>query len=75
MAKNKVLRKAPPGPMISPSPPALAPWWMTFPLLLVALAVPNLVFSGLSWFDTLHLMKWVVTAVPVALCWVVAGIG
>ena len=73
MAKNKVLRKAPPGPMIPPSPPVLAPWWVVFPLLLIALAVPNLVFSGLSWFDTLHLMKWVVTAVPVALCWVVAG--
>ena len=64
MAKNNVLRKSPSGLLPPLSPPTLVPWFVTFPLLLLSLTVPNLVFSGTSWFDTLHLLKWVVTAVP-----------
>lgn len=34
---------------------------------LLALAVPNLVFSGFSFHSSLHLMKWVAALVPLAL--------
>ena len=73
MAKNNTLRKTPSGLLPPASPPDVFPWWFAFPLLLISLAVPNLVFSGTSWFDTLHLMKWAVTAIPVALLWTVGG--
>jgi O-antigen ligase len=39
----------------------------------VAFAVPNLVFSGPHWFDTLHIMKWFVTMAPVAVITILAG--
>jgi O-antigen ligase len=40
----------------------------------VSLAVPNLVYSGMSWFQTLHFMKWVVALVPLAVLSIVAGL-
>ncbi|HPU77418.1 MAG TPA: O-antigen ligase family protein [Thermosynergistes sp.] len=39
----------------------------------VSLALPNIVFSGDFWFQTLHLMKWVFALVPIAVLCVVAG--
>ena len=39
----------------------------------VSLALPNLVYSGVFFFQTLHLMKWTVTLVPIALACLVAG--
>ena len=56
-----------PGSLILPS--------CLFPLaLFVSLVLPNLVFSGPWFYSTLHLMKWAVALVPVALCGLLAGI-
>ena len=43
-------------------------------LAFAALGLPNLVFSGVSWFDTLHIMKWTAAMVPIALISAVGGI-
>ncbi|MDR0652033.1 MAG: O-antigen ligase family protein [Synergistaceae bacterium] len=39
----------------------------------ITFAIPNLVFSGPRWFDTLHIMKWFVTMTPVGIVTVLAG--
>jgi len=39
----------------------------------VSLALPNIVFSGDFWFQTLHLMKWTCAAVPIAILCIVVG--
>lgn len=46
-------------------------WFFT--LFAVSLAVPNLIYSGGTFFQTLHLMKWVVSLVPVGLMALTAG--
>lgn len=51
----------------------LVPKWMCVAAFAVTFTVPNLVFSGRAWFDTLHIMKWFVTMAPIALLSVVAG--
>ena len=43
-------------------------------LAFFSLGLPNLVFSGISWFDTLHVMKWAAAMVPVALMSAIGGI-
>ncbi|WP_367337607.1 O-antigen ligase family protein [Aminivibrio sp.] len=40
----------------------------------ISLVFPNLVFSGPYFYSTLHLAKWAVALVPVALCGIAAGI-
>jgi O-antigen ligase len=52
----------------------LVPDWLFAGLLLCSLAVPNLVFSGPNWFDTLHLLKFFWALVPVALLTALAGV-
>jgi O-antigen ligase len=39
----------------------------------ITFAIPNLVFSGSRWFDTLHIMKWFVTMAPVGVVAIWAG--
>ena len=51
----------------------LAPAWMTAVLFWVGFVLPNLLFSNDYFFNTLHLMKWIFTAAPLALLGVVAG--
>ncbi len=53
-------------------PLPLVPAWILMPLWFVSLAVPNLVYSGVLFADTLHILKWTVTGVPVALAVIVA---
>lgn len=48
--------------------------WLCLLCMGVSLAVPNLVYSGMYWFQTLHLMKWVVAFVPVAVLCIVVGL-
>lgn len=43
-------------------------------LIFISLAVPNLVFSGPHWFDTLHIMKWFVAMVPIAAICIITGL-
>ncbi|HPI98224.1 MAG TPA: O-antigen ligase family protein, partial [Synergistales bacterium] len=44
-----------------------------FILSIIALGLPNIVFSGKFWFQTLHMMKWFVAMVPVAVLAILAG--
>lgn len=45
-----------------------------FCLAFIALALPNITFSGTRFFDTLHIMKWVFSMVPVALMAIAGGL-
>ena len=64
------------GSSLSPQeePGSLLPAGFFSLVLFVSLVLPNLVFSGPYFFSTLHLMKWAVALVPVALCGLLAGI-
>ncbi len=53
---------------------SLVPAWLLVPLWLVSLALPNLVYSGVLFADTLHVIKWAVTGVPIAIAAFVAGL-
>lgn len=55
------------------APVPLVPPALLIPLWFAALALPNLVFSGVSFYDTLHIMKWTVTGAPIAIALLVAG--
>ena len=44
--------------------PAL-PVWVIGLLWAVSLCLPNLIYSGIRFADTLHIIKWTVTAIPV----------
>ena len=56
------------------APLPLVPAWLLLPLWFVSLALPNLVYSGISFADTLHILKWTVTGVPIAMAVFLAGI-
>ncbi|NLX84867.1 MAG: O-antigen ligase family protein, partial [Synergistaceae bacterium] len=43
-------------------------------LIFISLGLPNLIFSGISWFDTLHLMKWTFAMVPIAIISAIGGV-
>ena len=59
---------------IASAPLPLVPIWLVVPLWYVSLALPNLVYSGVSWYDTLHIVKWAVAAIPVGIAAIVAGL-
>ena len=52
----------------------LVPAWLLMPLWLISLALPNLIYSGILFADTLHILKWTVTGVPIAIAAFVAGL-
>lgn len=52
----------------------LVPSWLLILLWLVSLALPNLIYSGVSFADTLHILKWTVAGVPVAIAVLIAGV-
>ena len=52
----------------------LIPEFVFYYLMFVALTLPNIIFSGVGWFDTLHIMKWVFAMVPVALITIWGGV-
>ena len=56
------------------SPVPLVPAWILLPLWFISLALPNLIYSGINFADTLHILKWTVTGVPVAVAVFIAGI-
>ncbi|MGC9489642.1 MAG: O-antigen ligase family protein [Thermovirgaceae bacterium] len=49
------------------------PFGLYFGVLFIALTLPNIAFSGLGWFQTLHLLKWFFAFVPVGVLAVFAG--
>lgn len=55
-------------------PVPLVPAWLLIPLWLVSLVLPNLVYSGVKFADTLHILKWTVTGVPAAIAVLIAGV-
>ncbi|MDR1885471.1 MAG: O-antigen ligase family protein [Synergistaceae bacterium] len=59
---------------IGPDDLPLAPRWLLCLVFIISFSLPNLVFSGKYWFDTLHLMKWAVTMAPVAVLSAVMGV-
>lgn len=52
----------------------LVPVYILLPLWFISLGLPNLVYSGVNFADTLHILKWAITGVPVAVAGLVAGI-
>ena len=56
------------------APVPLVPAWILVPLWFVSLAVPNIIYSGVQFADTLHILKWTVTGVPVAIAVFIAGV-
>ncbi|MDR3331528.1 MAG: O-antigen ligase family protein [Synergistaceae bacterium] len=53
---------------------SLVPKWLLYVAFMISFSLPNLVFSGRHWFDTLHIMKWFVTMVPIGVLSLVFGI-
>ena len=68
MKNNKLTEK------IQPQQLPLVPAWILLPLWFVSLTVPNIIYSGISFADTLHILKWTITGVPVAIAVLVAGV-
>lgn len=52
----------------------ILPDMLFFCMAFVALAIPNLIFSGPRFFDTLHIMKWVFAMTPAAVMAIVGGV-
>lgn len=52
----------------------LVPAYILIPMWIISLAAPNLIYSGVKFADTLHILKWAVTGVPVGIAALVAGI-
>ena len=52
----------------------LIPAYLLMPLWLISLALPNLIYSGTNFADTLHILKWTVTGVPIAIAVFIIGI-
>lgn len=42
-------------------------------LWIISLTWPNLIYSGVNFADTLHILKWAVTGVPIAIALMIAG--
>lgn len=61
-------------PASAGEPLPLVPPLLLAPLWFISLALPNLVYSGVYWYDTLHLLKFFVAGVPVGVALIVAGI-
>ena len=53
---------------------SLVPQEILLLLWAVSLVTPNLVYSGAKFADTLHILKWSVTAIPVLLALLIAGV-
>ncbi|MBQ7169751.1 MAG: O-antigen ligase family protein [Synergistaceae bacterium] len=51
----------------------LVPESILMPLWLISLTWPNLIYSGVMFADTLHIIKWAVAGVPVAVALIIAG--
>ncbi|MDR3280341.1 MAG: O-antigen ligase family protein [Synergistaceae bacterium] len=52
----------------------LVPKWLYYGAFMLSFTLPNLVYSGLAWFDTLHIMKWFATMAPIGVITLTAGV-
>ena len=55
-------------------PVALIPEKLLMLLWVISLTFPNLIYSGVNFADTLHILKWTVTGVPIAIALIIASI-
>ena len=55
-------------------PVALIPEKLLMFLWVISLTFPNLIYSGVSFADTLHILKWTITGVPIAIALIIASI-
>ena len=77
--KTQILKKDDKSPSLKKIPDKytqlpLVPSWVLVPLWLVSLALPNLIYSGILFADTLHILKWTVTGVPIAIAVIIGGL-
>ena len=61
------------GTLLSLGHKPLVPSFIFYYLIFISLTLPNLIFSGISWFDTLHIMKWTFAMVPIAVISMIGG--
>lgn len=52
----------------------LVPPYLLLPLWFISLALPNIIYSGVAFADTLHILKWTVAGVPAGIAAVIAGL-
>jgi O-antigen ligase len=53
----------------------LLPEWFFYPLICISLVVPNLVFApGVTFFQSLHILKWTTALVPIGILSAVTGV-
>ena len=60
-------------PLEKYAPLPLIPGSMLMLLWLISLTLPNLIYSGIMFADTLHILKWTVSGVPVAIAVMICG--
>ncbi|MDR2522446.1 MAG: O-antigen ligase family protein [Synergistaceae bacterium] len=58
----------------SSAAPPLVPPVVLASLWFISLALPNLIYSGTSWHDTLHLLKWAAAGAPVGIAMIITGV-
>lgn len=51
----------------------LVPPIILLPLWFVSLALPNMIYSGVLFADTLHILKWTAAGVPIAIAVIIAS--
>ncbi len=61
---SKALQDLGDGPTCSAGDLPIVPPAISTSLMFVILVLPNIVFSGVFWFETLHLMKWAAVFIP-----------
>ena len=71
--KSKKFKQGADGGLLGSGSVPFVPSWIFYPLIFISLALPNLIYSGTGWFDTLHIMKWAWTMVPIALLSLIGG--
>ena len=54
-------------------PVSLVPHGLLMFLWIISLTLPNIIYSGVMFADTLHIIKWTVTGVPIAVALIFAG--
>ena len=74
LKKEPGVRKIKVKEAIFDAPLPLVPMLLLAPLWFISLALPNLVYSGVSWYDTLHIVKWAVASIPMGIAVLIAGL-
>lgn len=74
MSKKIKFAQKPTRIIIEDKPLTLVSAVFLVPLWLIALCLPNIIYSGVYWYETLHIMKWVAAGLPVAAAGLIAGL-